>query len=93
VRECESIVPYLIRSRVLSEPALSVLGIYCATLTKVVAAIEAGMPAQANMLTALRLLANDFGITPAGQSRVTPSAPVRLRPNPFDKLKSLDAEP
>jgi hypothetical protein len=52
--------------------------------------LAAGMPAQAATITALRLMACDFGLTPMSQQRLKP-VPPPLAQNTFDDLMDADA--
>ena len=74
VREWEEKVRLLSDAGVLTEASLSTLGHYCNMHAAAVQKWDAGMSPTAADLTQLRLMATEFGFTPASRSKASSGA-------------------
>lgn len=72
VKEWERLAPILVANKLLTEAGLSALGQLCALHGKVVQLYAAGEAPVASMVSQLRNLINDFGLTPVAQGKVRP---------------------
>jgi phage terminase small subunit len=80
VREWQRLAPILFACGLLTEASLSALGMLCAIHGKLLQSFEAGVTPTGHLLAQYRSLVNDFGMTPAAQSKVTvQSKPVGNR--------------
>lgn len=84
VKEWHHKVDLLTRASVLTEAGLSLLGQYCNMHAAAVKQWRAGLAPTAADLTQLRLMATEFGFTPASISKV--GRPSKGKGNPFKEL-------
>ena len=82
IAEWNRLAPILTGSKILTEGSLSLLAMLCATHGKIVQSFTAGEMPSGALLSALRNMNSDFGITPASQSKVRPAA-APAGANPF----------
>ena len=73
IKEWDRLAPILHANKLLTEAGLSALGHLCALHGKVVQLYAAGEAPHASMVSQLRGLVNDFGLTPVAQGKVKPS--------------------
>lgn len=85
VAEWERKVKILSDAGVLTEAALSTLGQYCNMHADAVRRWRLGDKPTAADLTQLRLMATEFGFTPASRSKATPIRD-RGKKNPFEEM-------
>jgi phage terminase small subunit len=69
-KEWDRLAPILHANRLLTEAGISALGQLCALHGKVVQLYAAGESPHASMVSQLRGLLNDFGLTPVAQGKV-----------------------
>lgn len=72
VKEWNRLAPILTANKLLTEGGLSSLGMLCALHGKITQLYSAGEAPTASMAGTLRNMANDFGLTPVAQGKVTP---------------------
>lgn len=72
VKEWDRLAPILTANKLLTEGGLSSLGMLCALHGKITQLYSAGEAPTASMAGTLRNMANDFGLTPVAQGKVTP---------------------
>lgn len=85
VREWDHKARLLTDAGVLTEASLSTLGHYCNMHAAAVQLWDAGMSPSASDMTQLRLMATEFGFTPASRSKAGGAS--KPDANPFDALK------
>lgn len=76
VKEWERLAPLLQANGLLTEAGLSAFGHLCATHGKIVQLHAAGEAPNASLLSTLRNLLNDFGLTPVAQGKVKAAGEV-----------------
>jgi phage terminase small subunit len=81
-------VALLSAAGVLTEASLAVLGHYCNMHASAVKKWRAGMDPSAADLTQLRLMATEFGFTPASKSKAGGGGGAKTEGNPFRKLNA-----
>lgn len=86
VKEWDRLAPILHANRLLTEAGLSALGQLCALHGKVVQLYAAGEAPVASMVSQLRGLLNDFGLTPVAQGKVRPNGNTEKPGNAFTAL-------
>lgn len=74
VKEWDRLAPILANAGLLTEGGLSALALMCAIHGKNVQLFTAGETPTGHMVAQYRNLANDFGLTPVAQGKVTPNA-------------------
>lgn len=72
VKEWKRLAPILVANKLLTDGGISALGQLCALHGKVVQLYAAGEAPNASMVSQLRNLMNDFGLTPVAQGKVKP---------------------
>lgn len=72
IKEWNRLAPILVANKLLTEGGISALGQLCALHGKVVQLYAAGEAPVASMVSQLRGLINDFGLTPVAQGKVKP---------------------
>lgn len=72
VKEWHRLAGILTANKLLTEAALSSLGMLCALHGKVIQTYEAGEVPIASMCSTLRNMQNDFGLTPVAHGKVKP---------------------
>ena len=82
IREWNRLAPILTANKLLTEAAISTLGMLCSLHGKIVQLYAAGESPNGHMMAQYRGLANDFGLTPVAQGKVKPSGEER-KSNPF----------
>ena len=86
VDEWRRLAPILVASGVLTKGGLSALGMLCALHGEIVQLYAAGKAPPASMVGIWRSFANDFGLTPAAQSKVKAvGIPATPPDNPFTR--------
>lgn len=83
VSEWNRLAPLLVANRLLTEPALQVLGHVCALHGVIVERMGKGQPPNAALISVYRGLINDFGLTPVAQVKVRPAGGEPSTANPF----------
>ena len=73
VKEWDRLAPILVANKLLTEAGLQALGHLCALHGKIVQLYAAGEAPVASMVSQLRNLINDFGLTPVAQGKVKPA--------------------
>ena len=73
IKEWNRLAPILTANKLLTEAALSTLGMLCSLHGKIVQLYAAGESPNGHMMAQYRGLANDFGLTPVAQGKVKPS--------------------
>lgn len=73
VKEWDRLATILTKNKLLTEGALSALGMLCAMHGKMVQLWAAGEAPTASMYSQYRNMVNDFGLTPVAQGKVKPS--------------------
>lgn len=86
VAEWNRLAPILHANKLLTEAGLSALAHVCALHGKIVQLYAAGEAPTASMTGTLRVMMNDFGLTPVAQGKVKPSGDAP-KDNPFEGLK------
>ena len=71
--EWERLGTILFQNKLLTEAGMSAFAQLCAVHGAIVQLYDAGLSPHASMLTQLRGLMNDFGLTPVAQGKVRPS--------------------
>jgi phage terminase small subunit len=71
VKEWNRLVPILVANRLLTEGGLGPLAMMCSVYGKMVQLYAAGETPTGHMLSQYRGLANDFGLTPVAQGKVS----------------------
>jgi len=87
VSEWQRLAPILTANKLLTLAGLSALGQLCALHGKVVQLYAAGESPHASMVSQLRGLMNDFGLTPVAQGRVNPSGDAEKPDNRFAAMR------
>ncbi len=72
-KEWDRLAPILVANKLLTEAGLQALGHLCALHGKIVQLYAAGEAPVASMVSQLRNLINDFGLTPVAQGKVKPA--------------------
>ena len=85
VKEWNRLAPILHANRLLTDAGVSALGQLCALHGKVVQLYAAGEAPVASMVSQLRGLMNDFGLTPVAQGKVKGGGKESPASNPFAK--------
>lgn len=83
--EWNRLAPELVESGALTPLDQTLFGVYCSLAGHVQRALVDGNPVTAAMLTQLRLLGREFGLTPSSRAGLV--LPERNEPNPFDQFK------
>ncbi|WP_422505946.1 hypothetical protein [Stenotrophomonas sp. GZD-301] len=83
VKEWNRLAPILHANKLLTEAGLSAFGQLCALHGNTVQLYAAGLAPVASMVSQLRGLMNDFGLTPVAQGKVRPSGDVEKAGNAF----------
>lgn len=81
--EWERLGKILFANRLLTEAGMSAFAQLCAVHGAVVQQFEAGLTPHASMITQLRGLQNDFGLTPVAQGKVKPNGESAKTGNAF----------
>lgn len=84
IKEWNRLAPILVANKLLTEAAISTLGMLCSLHGKIVQLYAAGESPNGHMMAQYRGLANDFGLTPVAQGKVKPSGEKEAA-NPFAK--------
>ena len=92
VKEWQRLAPILTANKLLTEAGLSALGQLCALHGKVVQLYAAGEAPVASMVTQLRGLMNDFGLTPVAQGKVKAGGDETKAGNKFAGLAKPGAK-
>lgn len=82
--EWDRLTPLLVANRLLTEAGLTVLAHACALHGSIVQAMAAGQQPKAATVSVYRQLINDFGLTPAAQTKV-PARAGGAGANPFSR--------
>lgn len=72
-KEWERLAPILHANKLLTEAAVSTLGMLCSLHGKICQLYAAGESPTGHMMAQYRNLANDFGLTPVAQGKVRPN--------------------
>lgn len=91
IREWHRLSSVLHGAGLLTEASLSALGMLCALHGKLLQLWSVGETPSGHMLAQYRLLANDFGLTPVAQGRVS-VAGKKTKRNKFDRFSRPTAE-
>lgn len=83
LKEWNRLAPMLVANKLLTEAAIISLAHLCALHGKIVQLYSADEAPPASMIAQHRALSNDFGLTPALRSKVTPSGSRSNRFNRF----------
>lgn len=73
VKEWNRLTPILVANKLLTEAGLQALGHLCALHGKIVQLYAAGEAPNASLVSQMRNLINDFGLTPVAQGKVKPA--------------------
>jgi len=87
VKEWNRLAPLLVANKLLTEAGVSALGMLCALHGKCVQLFAAGESPTGHMMSQLRGLVNDFGLTPVAQGKIKPISGGDDNDNPFTKHK------
>lgn len=74
IREWKRLAPILHANKLLTAPALSILGHACALHGKIAQTLASGQQPKAALLGVYRQLLNDFGLTPATRGKLSATA-------------------
>ena len=69
-KEWNRVIGFVVNNRIAGAESLSLLATYCNIHAKIVELETAGMTPDAAMLTQYRLMASEFGLTPAGRAKL-----------------------
>lgn len=83
IKEWDRLAPILYANKLLTEAGLSAFGQLCALHGNTVQLYAAGLAPVASMVSQLRGLMNDFGLTPVAQGKVKPSGEAEKTGNAF----------
>jgi hypothetical protein len=83
IKEWDRLAPILHANKLLTEAGLSAFGQLCALHGNTVQLYSAGLAPVASMVSQLRGLMNDFGLTPVAQGKVRPTGDVEKTGNAF----------
>lgn len=83
IKEWDRLAPILHANKLLTEAGLSALGQLCALHGNTVQLYAAGLAPVASMVSQLRGLMNDFGLTPVAQGKVRPAGETTKSGNAF----------
>ncbi|AWH25740.1 MULTISPECIES: hypothetical protein [Stenotrophomonas] len=83
IKEWDRLAPILHANKLLTEAGLSALGQLCALHGNTVQMYAAGLAPVASMVSQLRGLMNDFGLTPVAQGKVRPAGDSAKQGNAF----------
>jgi phage terminase small subunit len=78
IDEWNRVAPLLQKLGLLTHAGLSTLGVMCAQFGVIASASESGDEIVASAISGYRGLANDFGLTPVGATRVKPKEPEKI---------------
>jgi phage terminase small subunit len=88
VAEWRRLASLLVANRLLTGASLGTFGVLCSLHGVIVSELAAGRVPTASLVAQFRTLANDFGLTYAGQQKLKPpAAPADEGPNPFAMLR------
>jgi hypothetical protein len=82
-KEWERLAPLLVANRLLTDAAISTLGVLCALHGKIVQLFSADMVPTAHLIAQYRNLCNDFGIPPVAAGKVRSNPQAKPTPNKF----------
>lgn len=85
VKEWDRCAPILVANNLLTELNLSMLGVMCALLGKIVQLFNAGESPTAHLLSQYNKFCNDFGLPPSSWTKIKPGEPEKPG-NPFGSI-------
>lgn len=68
--EWDRVIGFLTSNGIVGAEGLSLLCTYCQIHARIVECEKAGIPVEAALLTQYRLMASEFGLTPAGRAKL-----------------------